>query len=235
MRCCIVCVCVCVRERMFPDKAVCHQEPNITIETENTLTNRNNCSCFYSLLPGWGWQFFILVCPCHSRMWLWVFNLQISAAMIRDVTPRANSPDTIYANPASSVSSLQHPPHPPLSAGLKCKALMSAHFPAHGLTGMTPNALCPLPNLRGEKSHIWNPFRNLSSETQGWATEEKTRNKAEIDFMCFSISSHGLSGTRCHLLFSGQAWGSIAESDTVQHKVYSRTDMQEFRTKLCSD
>lgn len=75
--------------------------------------------------------------------------------MIRDVTPRANSPDTIYANPASSVSSLQHPPHPPLSAGLKCKALMSAHFPAHGLTGMTPNALCPLPNLRGgKKSHM---------------------------------------------------------------------------------
>lgn len=57
---------------------------------------------------------------------------------------------------------------------------MSAHFPADGLTDTTLNALCPLPNLWGEKKlHIWNPFHNLSSETQGWATG-KTRTRQKL-------------------------------------------------------
>lgn len=50
------------------------------------------------------------------------------------------------------------------------------------------------------------------------AEQPESMNKTEIDFICFSISSRSLSGTRCHLLFSGQAWGSIAESDTEQNK-----------------
>lgn len=60
-------------------------------------------------------------------------------------------------------------------------------------------------------------------------------NETEIDFICFSISSHSLSGTPCHLLFSGQALGSITKSDTVQSKVYSTADMLKNSEQSFSD
>ena len=85
----------------------------------------------------------------------------------------------------------------------KFKAPMSAHFPA-GLTGTTPNVLCPLPNLRkGRKkkeAHMKPIFTICHQEHRG-----KNMSRREIDFICFSISSHSLSGTCCHLLFGERA------------------------------
>lgn len=58
---------------------------------------------------------------------------------------------------------------------------------------------------------------------------ENHTNQSEIDFIC----SCSLTGTPCHSLFWRQEWGSIAESDSAQREVYSRADVQDFRTKLC--
>ena len=86
----------------------------------------------------------------------------------------------IYANPASSVVlSLQHPPYPPLSSGLQCKALMSAHFPADGLTGTTPNALCPHPNLWRRKAHMKSISQSVIRNT-GLGNRGKTRTRQKL-------------------------------------------------------
>lgn len=121
----------------------------------------------------------------------------------------------IYAIPASSVSSLQLSLH---FLRLEFNALMTTQT----VTGTTLNALCPLPNLWKERN-IWNPFHSLSSETH-----KQNTNRTEIDFICFSISSHSLSGTRRHLVFGRQARGSIAESDRTQDTAYSRAETQNI-------
>lgn len=61
--------------------------------------------------------------------------------LIRDVILRADSPDMIYANPASS---LQHSLHASLSRESK---IQCSDVHADGLTGTPLNALCPLLNL----------------------------------------------------------------------------------------
>lgn len=109
--------------------------------------------------------------------------------------------------------------YPPV---LKCKALVPAHFPADGLTGKTPNVLCPLPNLWGEKKKEHMKPISQSVIRRTGLGNGKNMYKTEIDFICFSISSHSLSGTRCHLLFSGQAWGSIA--DQIQCRIRSTVE-----------
>lgn len=96
---------------------------------------------------------------------------------------------------------------------------------------------CPLPSPQpaGEKGTRVTHFTICHQKHTGLGNGGKNTNKTEIDLICFSISSRGPSGTGCRWQFSGQAWGPIAGSGTVQSKVWSRANMQEFRTKLCSE
>lgn len=84
------------------------------------------------------------------------------------------------------------------SAGLKCNALMSAHFPADGLTGTTLNALCPRPNLWvGEKNKAHMKPISQSVIRNRVLSNRKNTNKTEIDFICFP---HLLSQSEWHSL-----------------------------------
>lgn len=85
-------------------------------------------------------------------------------ALIWDATLTVDSPDMIYANPAPSTEASSSSSSIPQA--LKCKSWMSAHFLAGCLTGMTPNALWPLPNLSGSKKTHAKPI--LWSVIKGW-------------------------------------------------------------------
>lgn len=131
-------------------------------------------------------------------------------ALIWDVILNTDSPDLIYANSASSaeVSSSS------IFLALKCKSLMSAHFLADCLTGMTLNTLCPLPNLLENKRHTQNPFCNLSSRAGKQEKYARDRNWFHVFLHLLSQSDwHSLSlpinQTRCRKRSTAEqtCWG----------------------------
>lgn len=97
---------------------------------------------------------------------------------------------------------------------LKCKSLMSAHFLADCLTGMTLNTLCPLPNLLENKRHTQNPFCNLSSRAGKQEKYARDRNWFHVFLHLLSQSDwHSLSlpinQTRCRKRSTAEqtCWG----------------------------
>lgn len=108
--------CCVVNESLSLNKAVCY---NRSCKSTRWNIWRLFKNFFFKLML----TFFFLIlykrcsllCPACSRMW--VLNLRITVTLIRDAALKADSPDRIYANPASSVWSRQHPPHPPPSTG----------------------------------------------------------------------------------------------------------------------
>lgn len=138
---------------------------------------------------------------------------------------------TIYANAASSVPSLQHPPRPPLSRGLEMQSADVSTFPCRLPHRYDSECSLPSPEStrgvggeRGKKKAHMKPILQSVIRDTGLGKQEKHEQERNWFHLFLHLLSHRLSGTRCHLLFSRRARRSIAESDTAQNEVYSRTD-----------